>query len=258
MAVCFNRAKLAAASLVGIWLLSGPATASDVINCFIPPELSRFEFPLRRIADRLGSSDPIVIVALGSSSTAGAGASSSAKAYPGRLASELARIFPSERIVVLNRGVNGERAVDMLARFDKSVSVEHADLVIWQLGSNAVLRGFEPSNFLIREGIRQIKSIGADVVLIDPQYAPKLLAKPQLEEMVDLIAFTAQHERVHLFRRFALMRHWHDVEGTPFEAFLSGDGLHMNDWSYDCLAKGLAGAIAEAGIRGRNRTTNIQ
>jgi hypothetical protein len=32
----------------------------------------------------------------------------------------------------------------------------------------------------------------------------------------------------------------------PFEAFLSPDGLHMNDWSYNCFAKGLADAIADA------------
>jgi acyl-CoA thioesterase-1 len=32
----------------------------------------------------------------------------------------------------------------------------------------------------------------------------------------------------------------------PFEAFLSPDGLHMNDWSYNCFAKALADAIADA------------
>jgi acyl-CoA thioesterase I len=32
----------------------------------------------------------------------------------------------------------------------------------------------------------------------------------------------------------------------PFEAFLSVDQLHMNDWSYGCLAKVLANAIADA------------
>jgi len=245
-------------SLLGICFLSGAVNASDRANCFVPPELARFEFPLKRIGDHLGLSEPIIIVALGSSSTAGAGASSPAKVYPSRLASELERIFPSERTEVLNRGVNGERAVDMLARFDKSVSAEHPDVVIWQLGSNAVLRGFEPANFLIREGIDRMKSIGADIILIDPQYAPKLLARPQLEEMIDFISSTAKREKVDLFHRFALMRHWHDVEGMPFEAFSSADGLHMNDWSYDCLAKGLARAIAEAATRGRNRTTKFE
>jgi hypothetical protein len=30
---------------------------------------------------------------------------------------------------------------------------------------------------------------------------------------------------------------------------VSADGLHMNDWSYGCLAKSLASAIVEAATR---------
>ena len=45
------------------------------------------------------------------------------------------------------------------------------------------------------------------------------------------------------------MRHWHDVDQIGFETFVSSDGLHMNDWSYACMAKGLGNAIAEAAQR---------
>jgi hypothetical protein len=34
-----------------------------------------------------------------------------------------------------------------------------------------------------------------------------------------------------------------------FESFVSPDGLHMNDWSYACIAKGLGNVIAEAATR---------
>ena len=44
----------------------------------------------------------------------------------------------------------------------------------------------------------------------------------------------------------ALTPLFHDIDGMPFEAFLSPDGLHMNDWSYNCFAKALADAIADA------------
>src|SRR5262249_26046740 len=88
-----------------------------------------------------------------------------------------------------------------------------------------------------------------EVVLIDPQYAPRVIAKPNVEEMVALIATAAKAEHVPLFHRFDLMRHWYEIEHLPFEAFVSPDGLHMNDWSYACLAKALALAIAEAATR---------
>jgi hypothetical protein len=45
------------------------------------------------------------------------------------------------------------------------------------------------------------------------------------------------------------MRHWREVAGMPFADFLSPDGLHMNDWSYACIARLLAGAITEAATR---------
>jgi acyl-CoA thioesterase-1 len=91
--------------------------------------------------------------------------------------------------------------------------------------------------------------VQADVVLIDPQFAPKVLAMPEIDEMIDLIATTAQREHVGLFHRFAIMRHWHQVAGIPFDRFLSADQLHMNDWSYGCIAKLLASSIADSASR---------
>ena len=48
--------------------------------------------------------------------------------------------FPGHEITVLNRGVNGEEAADMLARLDTDVIAEKPDLVLWQVGTNSVLR----------------------------------------------------------------------------------------------------------------------
>jgi hypothetical protein len=87
------------------------------------------------------------------------------------------------------------------------------------------------------------------VVLIDPQFAPAVLAKSETPGMVEQIALAAKHENVALFHRFAVMRDWHDVQHLSFDTFVSPDHLHMNDWSYACLAKLLGGAIAEAATR---------
>ena len=50
------------------------------------------------------------------------------------------RRFPGHEITVLNRGVNGEEITDMLARLDTGVIAEQPDLVLWQVGTNSVLR----------------------------------------------------------------------------------------------------------------------
>ena len=91
--------------------------AAPPATCSAPTEFSHFDRPLVRTARRLASGEPLTIVAIGSSSTAGAGASSPDASYPSRLAVELKQRFPLQDITVLNRGVNGEETEDMMARF---------------------------------------------------------------------------------------------------------------------------------------------
>ena len=244
--------SLALAALLGALALPAPGHAdSSAPPCNVTAEQVRLAHPLTRISHKLAAGEPITIVAIGSSSTAGTGASSPAANYPSRLAVELAQHFPRQPITVLNRGVNGEEARDMIARFDQSVITEKPDLVLWQVGTNSVLRDhpLAPHGALIHDGLSRLRTLGSDVILIDPQFAPKVIAKPDAEGMVNLIATAAKQENIDLFRRFALMRNWREVEGKPFETFVSPDGLHMNDWSYGCLAKALGVAIAEAATR---------
>jgi lysophospholipase L1-like esterase len=231
-----------------------PARAQDAApgaSCAAPPDLVRLDIPLRRTAQRLASGQPITIVAIGSSSTQGAGASSPAMAYPARLEAELRATFPGAKITVLNRGIGGEEAKEMLARFDSDIFAEKPDLVLWQVGSNSVLRdrSIRESNEQLREGLKRLKAAGIDVVLMNPQYAPKVITKHDVDGMVDLIDFTAKETHVGLFQRFAVMRYWRLTEDIPFSTFLSPDELHMNDWSYGCIAKLLASAIADAATR---------
>ena len=233
---------------------SGSSNAESIVRvpkCAGPAELVQLEHPLRRIGRRIASGLPITIVAIGSSSTEGVGASAPAMNYPSRLAVELKGLFPRSVVRVVNRGVGGETARDMLARFDSQVLAEAPDLVVWQVGSNSVLRDqpISHAGALIRDGVRKLKEMGADVVLMNPQYAPKVIAKRDADLMVDLISLTAKQVHVDLFQRFALMRHWRLAENIPFNVFLSPDELHLNDWSYGCIAKLLAGAIAEAATR---------
>jgi acyl-CoA thioesterase I len=223
----------------------------SVPRCHVQPDLVRLVNPLPRVARKLAAGAPITIVAIGSSSTAGAGASRPDLSYPSRLQTELTAEFPRQKFKVINRGVNGEEVKDMLRRFDSAVLAEKPDLVLWQLGTNSVLRDhpMDDHGANIREGLIKIRAQGADVVLIDPQFAPKVLAKPDADKMVRLIALTAKSENADLFQRFEVMRHWRDDDHIGFEAFLSPDLLHMNDWSYGCLAKSLAAAITEAATR---------
>jgi acyl-CoA thioesterase I len=241
----------AGAQTLGVHSTPPAAAPAPPPACSAPPQLARFNYPLQRTARRLTSGEPLTIVAIGSSSTAGAGASSPAASYPSRLAVELKQRFPGHDITVLNRGVNGEQTQQMMARFESGVIAAHPDLVLWQVGTNSVLRDYplKPHSVLLHEGIAELKDAGADVVLIDMQYAPLVLAKPETEGMEDQIDLTAKEANVDLFGRFAIMRNWYEAQHLPFATFVSPDQLHMNDWSYACVAKLLAAAITEAATR---------
>jgi acyl-CoA thioesterase-1 len=243
------------AALAALFLPAAPVSASEAVTsvptCKVPAELTRLDHALSRTMRKLASGDPLRIVAIGSSSTAGAGASSPAASYPSRLEAELKARYPRQDIVVVNRGVNGERANEMLARFDSEVIVEKPDLVLWQVGSNSVLRDdpIAPAGSLIREGVAKLKAAGTDVVLVNPQFAPRIISKHDIDGMLDLIDATAKQVNVGVFRRFSVMRHWKQVAQLNFDVFLSPDELHLNDWSYDCVAKLLAASIVDASTR---------
>jgi acyl-CoA thioesterase-1 len=235
--------------------LAAPAHAASnqaqPIACSATNEYAHLDRPLLHTARRLVGGEPLTIVAIGSSSTAGAGASSPDESFPSRLAVELKKRFPTADITVLNRGVNGEETTDMMARFDKDVFASHPQLVLWQVGTNSVLRDrpLQQHAEQMQHGIDELKASGADVVLIDLQYSPKVIAASETPDMVDQIAAASKEKNVDLFHRFGLMRDWHDVQHLPFETFVSTDGLHMNDWGYACWAKIMSGAIAEAATR---------
>lgn len=231
-----------------------PVTAEDAapqLACSAPADLIRLDHTLKRVEHRISAGQPLTIVAIGSSSTSGAGASSPAMNYPSRLAVELKTLFPRLDIKVLNRGVSGETTLEMLARFERDVFAEKPDLVVWQVGSNSVLRDISltEASARLREGLSRLRAADLDVILMNPQYAPKVIKKSEADGMVDLIDLTAKQANVDLFQRFAVMRYWRLTEDLPFSAFVSPDELHMNDWSYGCIAKLLANAIQEAATR---------
>ena len=147
-------------------------------TCTVTKALSQLDAPIARMTKRLDAHEPVTIVALGSSSTAGAGASSAAFSYPSRLARELKFRFPRETIDVINFGANGEEAPDMMTRMDAALA-RNPDLVLWQIGTNAVLRdkSIPDVGNSLEAGIERIKNSGSDVLLIDPQFAPAVNAK---------------------------------------------------------------------------------
>jgi lysophospholipase L1-like esterase len=225
------------------------ATGAGNIFARVPcatPKTVKYEASLPHVARKLAAGGHVTIVAFGSSSTSSYGASSPAFQYPNRLAGQLRRHYPQADITIVNQGVGGEDVPEEMKRLKSSVIDLKPDLVIWQLGTNMVVRGgdIDATIGLIEEGIRQMQAIGTDVVLVDPQYVPATTAhEADTNKMVNLIGRAALAMKVGVFPRFAVMKEWHTAQSLPFDVFVIRDGLHMNDWGYACFAQLLGDSI---------------
>jgi hypothetical protein len=217
----------------------------------IPNEFVTFDHPFPRLFEALHGKWPVRIVAMGSSSTAGRG---EVVPYPPRLEMCLRVQFPDLRIDVMNRGRGGEEASDELKRFEQDIFAENPSLVIWQVGTNAVFHNYDIRDVAakIGTGLEMLRGRQMDVLLIDPQYATAMLRDDKADAsdlMVSLIADAAKTAKVNLFRRWALMRHWHVHNDVALSQMLDGtdpDKLHQNDWSTMLIARALCTAIKKA------------
>jgi len=218
-----------------------------------PVQAVPFEQPLTNFASRVRGGQ-VRVVAIGSSTTAGEGGIAP---YPQRLLAGLRIKFPVVTIEVINRGVGGEDAPLELKRFEHDVFDLKPDLVIWQVGTNSVWQAGGPSfadtTKDIREGVdRLLDTKQIDVILMDLQYVPAVLTpatREKADAMVAAISQIAQEKRVNVFRRFALMKGWHEVAKISFDRLVDpGDDtrLHASDWTTDKMTWQLTEAIETA------------
>ena len=227
--------------------------ASSIIDpsvrdvCAAPAALGRLTDRLPKTRAALTAGRPLRIVALGSSSTAGAGASADRYSYPSRLAVELAQRMPTATVEIVNRGVNGEDAWENMKRLESDVIAAKPDLVIWQMGTNAILRDVDYDDFdrVVQSGIERLQSVGIEVVLMDLQFAPRVTEVPDHHRMLEHLDSLGMRNHVPVFHRYAVMKSWADAMQGRYVGMLSSDGLHLNDTSYGCLAERLADAIVD-------------
>lgn len=195
--------------------------------------------------DRLKDGKPLKIVAVGSSSTVGLWEFRPATTFPDVMRREILRLQSNAKISVTNSGRVGDTIPDNVARFERDVLSFKPDLILWQLGTNDIAWGGQADDQLktkIVQGVHSLKASGADVILMDLQYTPMVLASPYHSRMQEIISEVAQQERIGLFSRFALMRKSIDA-GVPPSALVSWDRLHNSTEGYDCIGRALARAI---------------
>ncbi len=214
----------------------------------MPPNLLKLQAPLPTLAHAVVAKEQVRIVALGSSSTSGTGASSRERTYPARLEKELRAAWPDNDVRVINAGVGGQLARHMLARIDRDVLQHKPQLVMWQTGVNDAVRGIPMDRFKeeLREGIRRMQAAGADVALIDQQFYPRFKKVKNGLSYLNAVREIGAETGVPVVQRFRIMEHLiTSAQFTP-ATLLASDQFHLNDTSYGCLGRLLAQSLRSA------------
>ena len=198
---------------------------------------------LRALSRAVRAKRQVRVLAIGSSSTAGVGASSPTATYIAKLETSLEGSLQGMDFDVVGRGLSGEVAQGAADRMKHEVEETKPDLVVWQLGTNDALRHVSLDKFkaCVKTTLAWLAENRIDVVLIDPQYGEALTTDTYYEQMVGAVAEVARDARVLLVARFAAMRELQHERGDLF--YLSSDQLHPNDRGHRCMAEQLARAI---------------
>ena len=221
-----------------------PAYSRD---CRITAPAHEGRTALRTMRRALKENRVVKVLAVGSSSTSGVGASSSFATYPVRLENDLEVLFKGIDIDVVSRGVPGEAGLSACSRMKREVAEVKPDLVVWQVGTNDAMARADINELKtnLAKTLQWLAKNHIDVVLIDPQFAARLADDDHYTKVVRAIEDVARQERVMLVHRFSAMADLAKQNGE--DTILAGDRFHLNDLGYRCMAEYAAGAIV-AGI----------
>lgn len=193
----------------------------------------------------------LTILAMGSSSIEGVGASRRELGFVPLLEAGLRRRLPGVEVTVINKGIGGETATETAGRLHGEIASARPDLVLWQLGTNDVLRDRPMDDFFadFRRGQAILDRAGVDVMLIDPQRLPDNAQNPafrgrnpalgEISRLIDLEGGRVGYAVLH---RFAAMQDWSGLD----RGGVGPDDLHLNDQGYVCWAETTAEGLAAA------------
>lgn len=243
--------RLAAAPFVLAACLAAPALAQTApAACPVSADHVAANDGLTRSREAVAEGR-LTILAMGSSSIEGIGASRRELGFVPLLEAGLERRLPGVEVTVINKGIGGETARETADRLEREIAAARPDLVIWQLGTNDVLRD-RPSDDVfadLRRGEAVLDAAGVDVLLVDSQRLPEGTTNPSfrgrnpaLAEMARLIALEGGRKGYAVHGRFAAMSGWDGLQ----RGGVGPDDLHLNDEGYACWAETAAEGLAAA------------
>ncbi len=189
---------------------AGTAHAARPDACAVPAETVGTPVPLEQVKAAIARGR-LVVLAIGGIATVGvpdAGAT-----YPERMRAHLAKHAPGLEVVLELRAAPDATPRQRAALLAQEIETVRPNLVVWASGSREAIRHSDPARYAasLRLGISRARAAGADVVLVEPQFAPGWARLPNIDTYRDTMRTVAMLEGVPMFPRFTLMQAWHEA-----------------------------------------------
>jgi len=238
------------AGLFATLLVAAPSRAEDAHGCVVPAYLLATESALPKVADAIKTRKRLDILVAGSGSSALPGSDGASMSYPSRLEAALREALAGVTVNVRTELRPKKTAAEAVQGFsqmmDKLPPDQKPDLVIWQTGTVDAIRSVDPDDFrtALDAGVEALQKAGAEVLLINLQYNPRMETMLSVGPYNDTIRVVAQQHEVPMFDRFSIMRHWNDA--GDFDLFGSVHGYGMAKRVHDCIGRALSAMVVEA------------
>ena len=224
------------------------AQASSTQPCPIPDSLRLSDLTLPRAQAGMAKEHKLIILTVGGAATSGQAAGDPAATYPARLEAMLRAAMPNTNIQVVNKASLPRGSLATLPRLGSMIKDTGARLVIWATGAWEAAHSVETEDYInsLQSGIAQIHNAGADVILMDPQYAPSIARITNTEPYRAALYGTAVANDVPFLPRYELMMHWNDEGVMNLDAQDKQERQNVARHLFTCIATALAPAIVKA------------
>jgi hypothetical protein len=237
---------IAGLTALAMLLTAGSASAEDAprAGCDVPAYLLTSESSLPKVADAVKTDRKLDILVIGSrSATINA---PDGTGFPGRMEAALREKLPSVTVNVSLQLQIKKTAEEVSKELGRLLEGKKPTLVIWQTGTVDAMRSVDPDDFrtAVDEGVAALQKTGAEVVLMNLQYSPRMETMISATPYIDVMRVAAQQREVPLFDRFAIMHLWNET--GSFDLFSAARGVEMAKRVHDCLGRALATFVIDA------------
>jgi lysophospholipase L1-like esterase len=178
--------------------------------------------------------------------------------YPAKLLGLLTALYPNQDVIVVNRGVSGQKAEELEERLPGILSTERPDAVLLMIGYNNLTTPCAPGLFGTtackeaieftavlgtRDCIRRIKEspVGVKYIFASTLVPPGPAGSKRIDR--DAILEVNRRIRQHVAAERAVLVESHALFQGREAEFVSPDGLHLTPSGYQAIADAFFNAI---------------